>query len=138
MDKIYSRKRITLPKICISRFSSRKEDIRRIKLLKIILILIIAIFTMVYIVNGINPIINKLCKEACVQEATLISSQKSEEVMSEYTYSDMVTIYRDSDDNITMIKSNVMVINAVTSKVAEEIQKGFEEDKESIVYLKLR
>ena len=111
MDKIYSRKRITIPKVLFSKFPERKEDLKKRKRIKASLVLIIAIFTMVSVVNGINPIINKLCIDASKKEATIVSNKKATEVMSNYTYDDMVTIYRDSNDNITMLKSNIVVTN---------------------------
>ena len=138
MDKIFSRKRITIPKVFVSKIPEKKEDIIRRKKIKIILILIISIFTMVSIINGINPIINKLCIDASKKEATFVSNRKATEVMSNYTYEDMVTIYRDENNNITMIKSNIIAINEITSDVAEKIQKEFENNKESTMHLRAR
>ena len=138
MDKIYSRKRITIPKVLFSKFPERKEDLKKRKRIKASLILIIAIFTMVSIVNGINPIINKLCIDASKKEATIVSNKKATEVMSNYTYDDMVTIYRDSNDNITMLKSNIVVINEITSDVAQKIQEEFVTNTESTMYLRAR
>lgn len=138
MDKIYSRKRITIPKVLFSKFPERKEDLKKRKRIKASLILIIAIFTMVSIVNGINPIINKLCIDASKKEATIVSNKKATEVMSNYTYDDMVTIYRDSNDNITMLKSNIVVINEITSDVAQKIQEEFITNTESTMYLRAR
>lgn len=138
MDKIYSRKRITIPKVLFSKFPERKEDLKKRKRIKASLILIIAIFTMVSIVNGINPIINKLCIDASKKEATIVSNKKATEVMANYTYDDMVTIYRDSNDNITMLKSNIIVINEITSDVAQKIQEEFIDNTESTMYLRAR
>ncbi len=138
MDKIYSRKRITIPKVLFSKFPERKEDLKKRKRIKASLVLIIAIFTMVSVVNGINPIINKLCIDASKKEATIVSNKKATEVMSNYTYDDMVTIYRDSNDNITMLKSNIVVINEITSDVAQKIQEEFITNTESTMYLRAR
>ncbi len=138
MDKIYSRKRITIPKVLFSKFPERKEDLKKRKRIKASLVLIIAIFTMVSVVNGINPIINKLCIDASKKEATIVSNKKATEVMSNYTYDDMVTIYRDSNDNITMLKSNIVVINEITSDVAQKIQEEFVTNTESTMYLRVR
>lgn len=138
MDKIYSRKRITIPKVLFSKFPERKEDLKKRKRIKASLVLIIAIFTMVSVVNGINPIINKLCIDASKKEATIVSNKKATEVMANYTYDDMVTIYRDSNDNITMLKSNIIVINEITSDVAQKIQEEFITNTESTMYLRAR
>ncbi len=138
MDKIYSRKRLTVPKILVSRFSERKEYLKKIRRIKISLVLIIAVITMVSIVNGINPIINKLCIDASKKEATIVSNKKATEVMANYTYEDMVTIYRDSNNNITMLKSNIIAINEITSDVAQKIQEEFVDNTESTTYLRAR
>ena len=138
MDKIYSRRRFTIPKVVVNRFSERKENLKNKRRIKIILVLIIAVFTMVSIINGINPIINKLCIDASKKEATIVSNKKATEVMENYTYDDMVTIYRDSNDNITMLKSNIIVINEITSDVAQKIQEEFISDTESTMYLRAR
>lgn len=138
MDKIFSRKRITIPKVFVSKIPEKKEDIIRRKKIKVILVLTIAIFTMVSIVKGINPIINRLCIDASKKEATLVSNKKATEVMSNYTYEDMVTIYRDENNNVTMIKSNIIAINEITSDVAVKIQEEFESNRESTMHLRAR
>ena len=137
MDKIlYSRKRIKLPKLYIRRFSSPQIDVKQKIAFKIIITLIIAIFVMFTVINGINPIIDKLCLDVSKNKATSIANKKTTEVMSNYTYNDIVTIYRDSGDNITMIKSNINVINDITSNIATKIQEELERDGESTTNIK--
>ena len=136
MDKIYSRKRIRLPKLYISRFSCKQVDIRQKIAFKTIFTLIIAIFVMVTVINGINPILDKLCLDVSKNKATSISNKKTTEVMANYSYDDIITIYRDSGNNITMIKSNVNIINDITSKVATKIQEELERDGTSTTNIK--
>ena len=138
MDKIYSRKRIQIPKISFSRFPNRKKDIRKQKMLTISVILIIALIVMYKVVNGINPIIDRLCIEASREKATLISNKKATEVMANYSYEDFVTVYKDKSNNVTMLKSNIISINEVTSDVAVKIQEEFKKDSESKLYISLR
>ena len=138
MEKIYSRKRIQIPRVHFNRIPNGKIDIRKKKMLKASLILIIAILVMFFIVKSINPIINKLCLDESKKMATLISNQQATNVMSRYSYDDIVTIYRDSNDNITMLKSNIITINEITSDVAITIQEEFEKNRESEIYVKIR
>lgn len=138
MDKIYSRRRIAIPKIFFSKFPNGKKDLRKAKLLKISLILIIAICVMVWIISGINPILNKLCIDISRKEATLVSNQKATEVMANYVYEDLVTIYRDDNGNVTMLESNIIAINEITSDVAIKIQEEFSNNDRSKIYLRLR
>ena len=136
MDKIYSRKRIRIPKLYVSRFSSKQIDIRQKIAFKMIFTLVLAIFVMFTVINGINPIIDKLCLDVSKNKATAIANKKAAEAMADYTYEDIITIYRDSNDNITMIKSNINVINEITSNVATKIQEELEKDGESTTNIK--
>ncbi len=127
-----------MPKVCFNRIPNGKIDIRKKKMLKSSLILIIAILVMLFIIKSINPIINKLCLDESKKKATLISNRQATNVMSRYSYDDIVTIYRDSNDNITMLKSNIIAINEITSDVAIKIQEEFEKNSESEIYIKIR
>ena len=125
-----------MPKLYYSRFVSRQIDIRQKITFKIIFTLVIAISVMFTVINGINPIIDKLCLDVSKNKATAISNKKTTEVMADYTYNDIITIFRDSSDNITMIKSNINVINDITSNVATKIQEELERDGESTTNIK--
>ncbi len=138
MDKLYSRRRIVLPKICFGKFSNGKRDIRKQRMLKISLTLVIALCAMVWIVSAINPVIDKLCLDSAKRKATLVSNEKATEVMASYEYEDLVTLYKDSEDNIAMVKSNIAVINKITSDIAVKIQEEFENNDETTVHLRLR
>lgn len=138
MEKIYSRKRISLPKIYYSKIPNGKKDLRKQKMLEISIILIIAVVMAFMIIRGINPVIDRLCIEESRKKATLISNKQATEVMNDYTYEDMISIYRDNDGNVKMIKSNIITINAITSDVAVKIQENLQEENEGIINLKLR
>jgi len=138
MDKIYSRKRIQMPKIYINRFPKDKKDKKRQIMLKISIILIIAVCVMLRIIRGINPIINNLCIDASKRESTLVSNRIATEVMSHYSYDDMVTIYRDNNNNVTMLKSNIITINEINSDVAMKIQEEFEKNDQIKTHLRFR
>ena len=138
MDKIYSRKRLKIPKILFEDFSNKKENIRKIKIFKIAIILIIAICVMVRCIKGLNPILNKLCIDVSRKEATIISNQKATEVMANYEYEDLVKIYKDENGNITMLEANIIAINEITSDIAIKIQEAFSENEQSKVYINIR
>lgn len=124
MDMIYSRKRIKLPKVVYKKFQIPKmQNNQNKKLVKFITILSIAIVTFTMAINGITPIFETLCKDKAKQKATVICNEESTKIISNYKYEDLVTIYKDSNDNITMIKSNITPINLIISDVAEKIQK---------------
>lgn len=135
MDKIYSRKRIHIPNVVYGKFNNNYEP--KNKILKIVLIVFIAIMFANIIIKAINPIINTLCEDKAKSIATIISNEKATEVMANYEYEDLMTIYRDSNDNITMIKANIIPINKIISDVAVEIQNALNEEESKNLYIRL-
>lgn len=134
MDKIYSRKRIKLPYI-------RKNGKRMFKnnlSFEIAVILIIAIITLGVTIKSITPIIDRVCADAAKIKATIVSNNMATEVMKNYKYDDFVKIYKDGNGNITMLQSNIITINEVTSSVAVKIQEELINSEESIIHVKLR
>ena len=101
MDKIYSRKRLIIPKLNISIFHKKKNsnfenNPKLKKILQILIITIIAICTMSKIIEGINPIIDKQCQTKAKSIATKISNEQATIVMKRYNYDDMCNVTRDS------------------------------------------
>lgn len=137
MDTIYSRKRIRLPKIIYKKFNFSNMPNKNKKNIKFITILVIAILTFTMIINSINPIFEKLCEDKAKSIATIICNEESTKIINKYKYEDLVTIYKDSSDNITMIKSNITPINLIISDVAEKIQKRLEEVEQEEIGIKL-
>ena len=121
MDKIYSRPRIRLPKIVLNRgnkFNNRKNK----KIINIIIILIIAFSTVKIVLDAVYPIFDTLCETKAKSIATMISNEEATNVMREHSYDELFTIEKDSDNNITMVKSNIIAINEIISDVAVKIQ----------------
>ena len=58
--------------------------------------------------------------------------------MQNYSYDDMFTIEKDSNGNITMIKSNVTNINKITSEIAINIQKSLDKRGREDIEIALR
>ena len=123
MDTIYSRKRIRLPKIIYKQFNFPNMPQKNKKNAKLITIILIAIVTFAMAINSINPMFEKICEDKAKSIATIICNEESTKIINKYKYEDLVTIYKDKDDNITMIKSNITPINLIISDVAEKIQK---------------
>ena len=102
MDKIYSRKRLIIPKLNISIFHKKKNNNfennpKLKKILQILIIIIIAICTMSKIIEGINPIIDKQCETRAKSIATKISNEQATVVMSRYDYDDLCFVTKDSN-----------------------------------------
>ena len=118
MDKIYSRKRLYLPNVTNSeRFINKKFR----KIIAIIIFLIIILGSMLISTEAIGKVLESVCRD----------------VMKKYEYEDIMTIHRDTDNNIQMISADIKTINKIISDVALEIQKEINKQEEDTVSLKL-
>lgn len=121
MNKIYSRPRVKLPKILLQR-NIVKQDKNIGKLFKIITVLLIAVFTVNMILSAVLPIFDTLCENRAKSIATIVSNEQASNIMKRHSYDEFFTIEKDTNGNITMIKSNVIHINEIISDVAIKIQ----------------
>lgn len=144
MDLIYSRKRIKLPKIKITQrnnfqnFRNNKEvSSKSKKLIKIITVIIIAVFVAMNIVKQIEPILEKECLIRAKSIATEISNKQASLVMDKYKYDDLCIAVKDDEQNIKMIKSNIIAINEITSDVAVSIQIELNKLESDDIYIRL-
>lgn len=92
MDKIYSRRRIKLPK-----FSKELDNKNIIKFFKITCIIIVALVTANIIIQAISPIMDKKCINIAKSIATKISNEQATIVMSKYKYDDLCNITKDAN-----------------------------------------
>ena len=145
MHKIYSRPRIKIPNIGLSRFkyNKRSDNINSFKKingnkLKIIIIVTIAMFTVRTILGAIYPIFDTLCESKAKSIATIISNEEATNVMKENSYDELFTIEKDSNNNITMIKSNIIKINEIISGIAEKIQKRIDNTERENIEIAIR
>lgn len=98
MDKIYSRRRLNLPKLKISIFNKNNNSNKnkKYRILRISIIMVVAIITMTKMIEAINPIIDKQCKSLAKSVATRISNEQATVVMSRYNYDNLCNIIKDS------------------------------------------
>ena len=112
MHKIYSRPRIRIPKVLIN--GEVLNNHKNKKIAKIIIILIIAFSTVKIVLDAVYPIFDTLCEA------------KAKNVMKEHSYDELFTLEKDNNNNITMVKSNVLAINEIISDVAVKIQEDID------------
>ena len=126
MPKIYSRNKIYIPNI-------RNIKYKRKIILTMTFFLTIVISSKIML-DAVNPIFDTLCENQAKSLATIISNEQATNVMGQHRYDELFTIEKDTNGNITMIKSNVIPINEIISDVAikiqEEINKQGREDIE--------
>lgn len=116
MDKIYSRKRIKIPKV------KRTNVIKVRKIYFVFLIWIIMIVSMVMTLKLITPIFEEVCKGRCKKIGTEIVNTESTNVLRQYTYDDFVVKDKTEDGEINQVSSNILNINFAASDIAYNIQ----------------
>ena len=129
-DRIYSRPRIRFlsikgeknKKINYNNSNKKTKKDKNKKILKICLILLIAFSIVKIVIDAVYPIYDTLCENKAKSIATIISNKQVTEVMKEYSYQDMYWIEKDKNNNIVMIKSNIIKINDIVSKITVKIQ----------------
>ena len=124
MHKIYSRPRIRIPKVLIN--GEVLNNHKKKKIAKIIIILIIAFSTVKIVLDAVYPIFDTLCEAKAKSIATIVSNEQATNVMKEHSYDELFTLEKDNNNNITMVKSNVIAINEIISDVAVKIQEDID------------
>lgn len=138
MSKIYSRPRIKIPIIKVNNVRGEVDWSATRKLVKITIILFIAFSTMKIILDAVYPIFDTLCENRAKSIATIISNEETTKVMKEHTYDEMFSVEKDSSDNITMVKSNIIAINQITSSIAVNIQDRINKEEREKIEIALR
>lgn len=136
MDTIYSRRKIKLPRMIYKKFNAFQPQNDK-KVIKFVTIVIIAIVTFTMAIRSITPIFETACKDKAKSIATIICNEETTKIVNNYQYEDLVTIYRDTSGNITMIRSNITPINLIISDVGEKIQKRINETEQDEVGIRL-
>ena len=134
MDKIYSRKRIRIPKF---KYNRKSENKLLRKTIKTAIIVIIAVSVFWTITKSIMPVLEELCKNKAKSITTIISNDQATKVMSNYNYDDLVTIHKDENNNITMVESNIIVINEIISDIPIKIQDDLNKVDSQDLYIRL-
>lgn len=134
MDKIYSRNRIRLPKVKGIKIKSKKRK----KLYDVLCIFVISIISLRIIINAMSPIIDRVCEDVAITKATIVANGVATDVMKEYTYNDLINIYKDNSGNVTMMQSNIVTVNEIISNITEKIQNALITDDESVATIRLR
>lgn len=137
MDKIYSRKRIKLPKFNFNNKTFGEFNSKNTRKIKIVVIAFIAIFIAGVIIKAIEPVINKQSIVVAKSIATKISNEQATVVMANYKYQDLCSIEKDENGNIKMIKSNIIPVNEIISDVAVRIQNELNKTQDGEVFIRL-
>ncbi len=132
MHKIYSRRRIRLPKYLWDKNKDKKIVKKKIY---ITCILVVSVMTLKYILDTIDPIFEILARDEAKSLGTIISNEEATKVMKKYEYDDLFMIEKDEEQNINVIKSNMITINEITSDIAKNIEIEFDKKEDSNIQI---
>lgn len=121
MESIYSRKKVKLPKKCVN----------------IITIIVVALLTVFFLIKTITPVFNNLCQSEAKATATKIVNDTIDDVMENYTYTDLVVINKDNDGKINSIHADTSTLNKIVSNIATNIQKNIDSQENRDIYIRL-
>lgn len=134
MDKIYTRNRFRLPKFSLK--LNGKNNKRR-KMIRLIAILIIAFTFAYFIIQAIQPIMEKQCISMAKSIATKISNAEATKVMANYEYEDLLNITKDSEGNIKMVGTNIITVNEIISDIPIKVQEEMEKSENNTFQIRL-
>lgn len=117
MDKIYSRRRIRLPKTVTYYSGNNKKPV-----IKIIIVILISVITAYSIIQAIGPIFEGLAIQKAKAIATEIMNKKTSEVLAKYNYKDLVWIMKDENTSNNILRTDVVTINRIASEIAIEVE----------------
>lgn len=140
-DKIYSRPRIRLPRmfrIQTKNKNGKTDKTKKAKVVKIMAIFVIAFATVKFSLDAVNPIFDTICLNRAETIATTSANDQATNVMKRHTYSEMFKIEKDANENITMISSNIITINEITSDIAMEVEKDLNSKGKETISIALR
>ena len=98
------------------------KELKLKKLYYFVVIWIIAIITINVLMKSIEPIFEKMCTERAKEIGTKILNTNSSKVLKNINYDDLIIVEKDVNDNIRMVKSNVILINLLSSEITSKIQ----------------
>lgn len=120
MYKIYSRPRIKIPNFAIGKRNINNKMLKKIVI--VFTILAIAFFTIKYTLDAVSPVYDTLCTAKAKSIATTVSNEETMKIMKKYSYEDLFTVEKDSNNNITMIKSKTNTINKISNEISLNVQ----------------
>ena len=136
MDKIYSRKRIKIPKI--EGFGFKEYNSKTKNAVKISIMASIAIITAIVIIRALNPMFNTMCLERAKGIATDILNTEASQLLKDVDYEELVNIVRDDNGNINMLKINTIQINLLATNIAYNIQEELYKSENNIISIPIR
>ena len=106
-------------------------------MIRLIAILIIAFTFAYFIIQAIQPIMEKQCISMAKSIATKISNAEATKVMANYEYEDLLNITKDSEGNIKMVGTNIITVNEIISDIPIRVQEEMEKSENNTFQIRL-
>ncbi len=110
----------------------------RVFIIKTIIIVVIGTFIVQFMTVKVEETIITLCKAKVESIGVTVSNKAINDVMKKITYEDLVNFVKDDTGKIVALKSDVLEMNSIASKVAGKIQKMYDELEDIYIYVPLR
>jgi hypothetical protein len=110
----------------------------RVFIIKILIIAVIGIFIFQFMTVKVEETLITLCKAKVESIGVAVSNKAIDDVMEKVTYEDLVNFVKDDTGRIIALKSDVLEMNSIASKVAGKIQKMYDELEDIYIYVPLR
>lgn len=106
-------------------------------MVRMIAILVIAFTFAYFIIQAIQPIMEKQCISMAKSIATKISNAEATKVMANYEYEDLLNITKDSEGNIKMVGTNIITVNEIISDIPIRVQEEMEKSENNTFQIRL-
>lgn len=110
----------------------------RVFIIKILIIAVIGIFIFQFMTVKVEETLITLCKAKVESIGVAVSNKAIDDVMEKVTYEDLVNFVKDDTGRIIALKSDVLEMNSIASKIAGKIQEMYDELEDIYIYVPLR
>lgn len=110
----------------------------RVFIIKILIIAVIGIFIFQFMTVKVEETLITLCKAKVESIGVTVSNKAIDDVMEKVTYEDLVNFVKDDTGRIIALKSDVLEMNSIASKIAGKIQEMYDELEDIYIYVPLR
>ena len=134
MDRIYSRRRIKIPRL--KRFCSSKRQSKKVWM--IFIIALVAATTFYTILNAINPMFEELSAIKARNLATEIINYESNRILTNNDQASVVTTVDGREDNINILTTDVATVNRISNEIALAVEERLSEPGNESISMPLR
>ncbi len=110
----------------------------RVFIIKILIIAVIGIFIFQFMTVKVEETLITLCKAKVESIGVAVSNKAIDDVMEKVAYEDLVNFVKDDTGRIIALKSDVLEMNSIASKIAGKIQEMYDELEDIYIYVPLR